>query len=81
MNSSFLYHAWGLYSLECTKEEYKGKKNYPTCPKQKAIIRMPEVRKAPFSQEWVPFQRLYRSSHRWKESDNPHEGTTLQMQE
>ena len=24
MNSSFLYHAWGLYSLECTKEEYKG---------------------------------------------------------
>ena len=26
MNSSFLYHAWGLYSLECTctREEYKG---------------------------------------------------------
>lgn len=23
MNSSFLYHAWGLYSLECTREEYK----------------------------------------------------------
>ena len=22
MNSSFLYHAWGLYSLECTREEY-----------------------------------------------------------
>jgi len=25
MNSSFLYHAWGLYTLECTREEYKGK--------------------------------------------------------
>ena len=24
MNSSFLYHAWGLNSLECTREEYKG---------------------------------------------------------
>lgn len=24
MNSSFLYHGWGLYTLECTKEEYKG---------------------------------------------------------
>ena len=24
MNSSFLYHALGLYSLECVKEEYKG---------------------------------------------------------
>ena len=24
MNSSFLYHAWGLKSLECTREEYKG---------------------------------------------------------
>ena len=24
MNSSFLYHAWGLYSFECTREEYKG---------------------------------------------------------
>lgn len=24
MNSSFLYHAWGLGCLECTKEEYKG---------------------------------------------------------
>jgi len=24
MNSSFLYHAWGLYNHECTKEEYKG---------------------------------------------------------
>lgn len=24
MNSRFLYHAWGLHSLECTKEEYKG---------------------------------------------------------
>lgn len=25
MNSSFLYHAWGLCSLECTKVEYGGK--------------------------------------------------------
>ena len=42
MNSSFLYHAWGLYSLECTKEEYKGntiilhvqnKKRQTICPK------------------------------------------------
>ena len=24
MNSSFLYHAWGLYNHECTKVEYKG---------------------------------------------------------
>lgn len=24
MNSSFLYHAWGLYAHECTREEYKG---------------------------------------------------------
>lgn len=24
MNSSFLYHAWGLYTLECTRTEYKG---------------------------------------------------------
>ena len=24
MNSSFLHHAWGLKSLECTREEYKG---------------------------------------------------------
>ena len=24
MNSSFLYHAWGLYNHRCTKEEYKG---------------------------------------------------------
>ena len=25
MNSSFLYHAFGLYAMECTREEYKGK--------------------------------------------------------
>lgn len=25
MNSSFLYHAWGVKGLKCTKEEYKGK--------------------------------------------------------
>jgi len=24
MNSSFLYHAWGLYNHRCTREEYKG---------------------------------------------------------
>jgi transposase len=42
MNSSFLYHAWGLYNHECTKEEYKGntiilhvqsKSHKITCPK------------------------------------------------
>ncbi|MDE7457144.1 MAG: ISL3 family transposase [Prevotella sp.] len=42
MNSSFLCHAWGLYSLECTKEEYKGntiilhvqsKKRLSACPR------------------------------------------------
>ena len=41
MNSSFLYHAWGLYSHECTREEYKGNtiilhvkatKRQTTCP-------------------------------------------------
>ena len=26
MNSSFLYHTWGLYNLECSREEYKGNK-------------------------------------------------------
>ena len=24
MNSSFLYHAFGLYNHQCTREEYKG---------------------------------------------------------
>ena len=24
MNSSFLYHAWGLYHHKCLQEEYKG---------------------------------------------------------
>ena len=24
MNSSFLYHAWGLYTHECTREEHTG---------------------------------------------------------
>lgn len=42
MNSSFLYHAWGLYTLECTCEEYKGntiilhvqtKERIKVCPK------------------------------------------------
>lgn len=42
MNSSFLYHAWGLNSLKCTREEYKGnaiilhvqnKKRLSKCPK------------------------------------------------
>lgn len=42
MNSSFLYHAWGLYSHECTREEYKGntiiihvqnKRRQTVCPK------------------------------------------------
>ena len=42
MNSSFLYHAWGLYGLVCTREEYKGntiilhvqsKNPQKTCPK------------------------------------------------
>ena len=23
MNSSFLYHAWGVYDHKCTREEYK----------------------------------------------------------
>ena len=39
MNSSFLYHAWGLYSHECKKEKKKGnilhvqaKKRQTTCP-------------------------------------------------
>jgi len=42
MNSSFLYHAWGLYAHECTCEEYKGntiilhvqtKERIKTCPR------------------------------------------------
>ena len=42
MNSSFLYHAWGLYAHECTREEYKGntiilhvqtKEREKVCPK------------------------------------------------
>ncbi|KWW30086.1 MAG: Transposase IS204/IS1001/IS1096/IS1165 family protein, partial [bacterium P3] len=42
MNSSFLYHAWGLYTLECTREGYKGntiilhvqtKERIKTCPR------------------------------------------------
>ena len=42
MNSSFLYHAWSLYTLECTREEYKGntiilhvqtKERKKVCPK------------------------------------------------
>ncbi len=42
MNSSFLYHAWGLYGLECTREEYKcntiilnvqNKRRLCVCPK------------------------------------------------
>ena len=42
MNSIFLYHAWGLYTLECTREEYKGntiilhvqtKERIKVCPK------------------------------------------------
>lgn len=42
MNSSFLYHAWGLYNHQCTKEEYKGntiilhlktKERQKVCPK------------------------------------------------
>lgn len=42
MNSSFLYHAWGLYNHQCTKEEYKGntiilhlktQKRQKVCPK------------------------------------------------
>lgn len=42
MNSSFLYHAWGLYTHECTKTEYKGntiilhvesKSSQRSCPK------------------------------------------------
>ena len=24
MNSSFLYHVWGLYNHKCSREEYKG---------------------------------------------------------
>ena len=41
MNNSFLYHAWGLYSHKCSKEEYKGntiilhietKERQKTCP-------------------------------------------------
>lgn len=41
MNSSFLYHAWGLYSHKCSREEYKGntiilhieaKERQKTCP-------------------------------------------------
>ena len=41
MNSSFLYHAWGLYDHKCTCEEYKGntiilhveaKKRQSVCP-------------------------------------------------
>lgn len=42
MNSSFLYHAWGLYDHKCTKTEYKGttiilhiesKERKKACPK------------------------------------------------
>ena len=42
MNSSFLYHAWGLYHHECLREEYKGngiilhiesKRSPKRCPK------------------------------------------------
>ena len=42
MNSSFLYHVWGLYTHECTREEYKGntiilhvqtKEREKVCPK------------------------------------------------
>lgn len=44
MNSSFLYHGWGLYSHKCTREEYKGntiilhvetKSRLSVCPKCK----------------------------------------------
>ena len=42
MNSSFLYHGWGLYNHKCTSVEYKGstiilnvetKKRLKVCPK------------------------------------------------
>ena len=79
MNSSFLYHAWGLCSLECTKVEYDGKNNNSECPKQKAIICLPEVRKASFGQECVSCQRVW-GANRKSECNHLNEDTTLQMQ-
>ena len=50
MNSSFLYHAWGLYTHECTREEYKGntiilhiqaKEREKVCPRCGNFIGLP----------------------------------------
>ena len=38
---------------------------------------MPEVRKAPFSKEWVPFQRLYWSSQGITSSMQGHRDRSL----
>ena len=34
-----------------------------------------------FGQERLSDSRLHRSPHRWQEGDNPHESSTLQVQE
>ncbi|MGL5254529.1 MAG: ISL3 family transposase [Brevinema sp.] len=37
MNSSFLYHAWGLYDHKCSREEYKGNTIILYIEKQKRV--------------------------------------------
>ena len=81
MNSSFLYHAWGLYSFECTREEYKGNtiQLFFMC-KAKASKDLSQVRKVQFGQERIPYKGFPWLPYRRQENHHTYESATLQVQ-
>ena len=62
MNSSFLYHAWGLYRHKCLREEYKGNTiilhiESKRAPKYSPKCRHPHLVKNGFRTRYQPSDR------------------------
>ena len=78
MNSSFLYHAWGLYPHKCLREEYKGNtislhiesKQAPKCGPQCGHAHL--VKNG--------FRTRYQPSDRWQKGNSAYESPPQQVQ-
>jgi len=77
MNSSFLYHAWGLYTHEYTCEENKGNRIILHVQAKERISCCPSCGARSYCEEWVSPAGLCRTSHRWQACNHTHEGATL----
>ena len=80
MNSSFLYHAWGLYHHKCLREEYKGNTIILHIESKQAPKCCPKCGHAHLVKNGFSHSRLYQPSDRWKKGNSADESPPLQVQ-